>query len=59
MRNSYPENGKRDLIYEWAKQGSTGALGMPLNVQVIGKPWQEEMVLAVMKELDSMENFSS
>jgi Asp-tRNA(Asn)/Glu-tRNA(Gln) amidotransferase A subunit family amidase len=24
---------------------------MPLNVQVIGKPWCEEMVLRVMQEL--------
>ena len=25
--------------------------GMPLNVQVIGKPWQEETVIYAMKQL--------
>ena len=59
MRTSYPENGKRDLIYEWVKQGSTGALGMPLNVQVVGKPWQEETVLAAMIQLQKAISSSS
>lgn len=55
MKN-YPTN---DILYNVVREGTKGAIGLPLNVQVIGKPWQEEMVLAVMKELDSMENFSS
>ena len=50
---SYPANGKRDLIYYWARKGSTGALGMPLNVQVVGKPWQEETVLTAMCQLQN------
>jgi Asp-tRNA(Asn)/Glu-tRNA(Gln) amidotransferase A subunit family amidase len=33
-------------------KGSKGAEGMPLNVQIIGKPWCEEMVLRVMQELE-------
>ena len=50
---SYPENGKRDLVYEWARQGSYGALGIPLNVQIVGKPWQEETVIEAMTQLQS------
>ena len=50
---SYPENGKRDLVYYQARQGSYGALGLPLNVQVIGKPWQEEIVIEAMSQLQT------
>ena len=34
-----------------------GAVGLPLNVG--GKPWQEETVLHVMKELESPAKYSS
>ena len=46
---SYPAN---DILYNVVREGTKGAVGLPLNVQVVGKPWHEEMVLAVMKELD-------
>jgi hypothetical protein len=46
----YP-GGETDIIYEWVKEGVAGAEGMPLNVQVIGLPWKEEVVLRVMQEL--------
>ena len=39
-------------MYGWVKDGSKGAQGMFLNVQVIGRPWSEELVLNVMKELE-------
>ena len=42
-----------DIFYEWVKDGVQGAEGMPLNVQVIGLPWKEEMVLRVMQELQN------
>lgn len=29
-----------------------GAEGLPVNVQVVGLPYQEELVLRVMKELE-------
>ncbi len=47
---NYPGR-ERDLVYGWVKDGTRGAVGMPLNVQVIGRPWNEEMVARVMKEI--------
>lgn len=38
--------------YGWAKEGTQGAVGMPLNVQLIGRPWDEELVLRSMMELE-------
>jgi hypothetical protein len=43
----------RDIFYKWLKEGVEGAEGMPLNVQVIGLPWKEELVLRVMEELQN------
>lgn len=49
----YPEIGDPgDKIYKWIKDAVSGAENMPLNVQVIGRPWQEETVIAAMKSLD-------
>ena len=53
---SYPTN---DILYKIIRNGTKGAVGLPLNVQVIGKPWQEEMVLYVMSELERAAKFSS
>ena len=41
-----------DYLYGVIKDGTTGAQGMSLNVQVVGKPWTEEVVLKVMTELE-------
>lgn len=38
---------------EYHEQTTRGAIGMPLCVQVIGQPWNEELVLNVMKTLQS------
>lgn len=52
LKQQYP--GKEvDPQYGWVKDGTTGAQGMPLNVQVIGRPWCEELVLRVMQELEA------
>ncbi len=50
MSSLYPGK-ERDIFYKWLKEGVEGAEGMPLNVQVIGLPWKEELVLRVMEEL--------
>ena len=34
------------------KEGTEGALGMPLNVQVVGRPWREELLLRLLKEIE-------
>lgn len=31
--------------------------GLPVGVQVVGKPWEEEKVLAVMKEIERLVRF--
>ena len=48
---NYPGK-EKDLLHGWVKEGTKGAQGMSLNVQVIGRPWTEELVLRVMKELE-------
>ena len=52
LESDYPGK-ETDIVYEWLKEGLQGAEGMPINVQVIGLPWKEEMVLRVMQELQS------
>lgn len=34
------------------KQAQVGSEGLPVGVQVVGLPWQEELVLRVMKDID-------
>ena len=53
---SYPTN---DILYKIIRNGTKGAVGLPLNVQVVGKAWQEEMVLHVMSELERAAKYSS
>ncbi len=45
---------KVDLVYAWVRRGTKGATGLPLNIQVIGKPWQEEKVIGAMKLISSL-----
>jgi fatty acid amide hydrolase len=49
--DDYPGH-EKDLVYGWIKEGTRGAMGMALNVQVVGRPWAEELVLRVMMELE-------
>ena len=48
-----------DILYKLIRSGTKGAIGLPLNVQVIGKPWHEEAVLRIMKELEELASYSS
>ena len=53
---SYPAN--EDLLFKLVYQGACeNTVGLPLNVQVVGRPWQEELVLHVMKLLQDNVNF--
>ena len=47
--DGYPEE---DALYRCVKEGTRGALGMPLNVQVVARPWQEELVMRILMELE-------
>ena len=42
----------RIIVYQWVKEGARGATKMPLNIQIIGRPWQEETVILAMKKLE-------
>ena len=53
---SYPAN--EDYLLKLVYQGACeNTVGLPLNVQVVGRPWQEELVLHVMKLLQDNVNF--
>ena len=52
---SYPTN---DILYKNFRNGTKGAVGLPLTVQVVGKPWHEEIVLHVMSELETAAKYS-
>ena len=54
--DSYPRG--KDLLYQLVWEGAReNTVGLPLNVQVIGRPWQEELVLHVMKLLQDQVKF--
>ncbi len=42
-------------MFGWAKESTRGAAGMPLSVQVVGRPWQEETVVRVMRDIERWE----
>ena len=42
-----------DWVYRKIRESIIGAEGLPLSVQVIGRPWTEEIVIYAMKELES------
>jgi hypothetical protein len=41
------------MVYRWIREGSIGALGMPLNVQIIGRPWCQEVVIEAMNQTNA------
>ncbi len=51
----YPNSG--DYIFRLVHESCKEASGLPLNIQVIGRHFQEELVLHVMKELERESNF--
>ena len=46
----YPNTG--DYLFKLIQKSCRNAAGMPLSVQVIGRPFQEELVLHAMKEVE-------
>ena len=45
---------KEDLFYKWVADATKGAEGLPIGVQVVGRRFQEELVLHVMKEIETL-----
>ncbi|CAG7721064.1 unnamed protein product [Allacma fusca] len=52
-------NDEGDMFLKLAKQGTESAKGMPIGVQIIGQPFQEEVVLRILTELEDFKNTSS
>ena len=50
--DDYPVAG--DLCHRLAAAATRGAEGLPLGVQVVGRHWQEELVLAVMGHIQDL-----
>ena len=42
----------RDIVLETARKVEAGSTGLPVGVQVVARPWREDMVLAVMGALE-------
>lgn len=47
----YPTN---DMLYKMVRNGMENTEGFPVGIQVIGRPWQEEMIIGVMKEIEQL-----
>lgn len=43
----------RDKVERLARQAETGSAGLPVGVQVLGRPWREDVVLAIMGAIES------
>ena len=51
----YPSTG--DFVFKIVQNACKNAAGLPLSVQVIGRPYQEELVLHAMKELENQSKY--
>jgi len=54
--DSMPNN---DLVYKTIKKNCKGAIGMPLGIQIVGRRYQEELILALMMQLDQVSEFQN
>jgi fatty acid amide hydrolase len=43
---------KKDLVHQAAMESEKGSAGLPVAVQIVGKPYEEGLVLSVMKWLE-------
>ena len=41
----------RDRVERAAVETDAGSVGLPVGVQVVARPWREDVVLAVMRQL--------
>ncbi len=51
----YPHSG--DYLFNLVQESCKSAKGLPLNLQVIGRPFQEELVLHAMKEIELVSQY--
>jgi len=48
-------NDQNESILKMAKEAVSESAGMPINVQIIGTPYKEELVLRAMMELEKLQ----
>jgi len=48
----YPVSG--DLCHRWARNATLGAEGCPIGVQVVGRHYQEELVIHAMQQIEKL-----
>ena len=53
----YPRSG--DYLFKIIQNSCKNAAGMPLNLQIIGRPFEEELVLYAMKEVENVSHYIS
>ena len=46
-------------VYKIIKKNCKGAIGMPLGIQIVGRRYQEELILALMMQLDQVSEFQN
>ena len=51
----YPSSG--DYLFKIIQNSCKNAAGMPLNLQIIGRPFEEELVLHAMKEVENVSHY--
>ena len=47
------KEGKRDALYSLAAWAQRGGVGLPVAVQLVGRPYEDEKVLSVMCQLEA------
>jgi fatty acid amide hydrolase len=47
-----PRPMSRDLVQRAARAVEIGSVGLPLGVQVVGRPWREDIVIAAMRSIE-------
>lgn len=55
LRNNYDTEHDFSLIR--ARRSCLGALGMPVSAQIVGRPYEEELVLRLMKEVEESSDY--
>ncbi|KAI6181188.1 Fatty-acid amide hydrolase 1 [Aphelenchoides besseyi] len=46
----------KNFVLKFMREASVGAVGLPLSVQVVTRPWHEEQCLAIMKIVENVWN---
>jgi len=51
--DNYPMHTEMNANYGRVKQAMKGIVGLPINVQVVTLPWQDELCLRIMRDIET------